>query len=130
MSLYNPLYYIVSEDSGDSETPASPLTISTFSVNYFTNDHGVDRTYISGGWSGGTTPYTVTVNDSPVSEDPYSGPGANKSGWKYATKVTGGTLNYDIYNQGTYTVVVTDSTGASVSSTVEYSNSSDDDGGN
>ena len=117
-------------DPESDPTPASPLTIGSFSVSYFTNDHSVDRTFISGGWSGGTTPYTVTVNGSSVSENAYAGPGAGKSGWKYDSKGTGGSLYYDISGQGTYTIVVTDSTGTSVSTTVEHSTSSDDDGGN
>lgn len=95
-----------------------PITLGTFQINYFTNDHSVDRTFISGSWSGGTAPYTVTVNGAELSESSSAGPGNGITGWKATS--TGYGVWYDLPSYGTYTVVITDANNSSASTIVNY----------
>lgn len=96
----------------------TPITLGTFQINYFTNDHSVDRTFISGSWSGGTAPYTVTVDGLEISESSSAGPGNGSTGWKATS--TGYGLWYDLSVYGTYTIVITDANNASASTIVNY----------
>jgi len=102
---------------------AVPISLGAFNINYFTNDHSVDRTFIEGSWSGGTAPYTVTVNGAELSESSSAGPGNGTTGWKATS--TGYGVWYDLPSYGTYTVVITDVHNTSVSKVIEYTSGSE-----
>ena len=60
--------YTDSSSGGSGGSSAAPLSVSG-SLTYSTNDHSTDETRISVRWTGGTAPYTLTLNNQQV----YSG---------------------------------------------------------
>lgn len=107
-------------------TPDTPLTAGSFTIEYLTNDHSIDTTYINGYWSGGTYPYTVTVNGTQLSESSSVGPGGS-NGWRKTARGYG--LYYDLYYTGTYVIVITDANNNSITETVEYTGGVENSGG-
>lgn len=114
MSLYNPLYYVVSESSESTYVPISNVTVSRREIQTGRADNPDSYVIVEVSWRNGKSPFTVTWSGTPIStaNTDTVNPVTITPPPRYARfEVT------DLYPSGT--VTIEDATGATASATLE-----------